>query len=306
MIDEAQFDLIELSASQVAIVQQRKQACDQCNQCSEQSEHEVSCHAGRRGRLSLLYDKCPLRKWTGGKDDMPPRPEPAPEPPQWLMHDPVRHADHINSRNNRTSPVSELFVYGFPGLYAGANTELHHQILLWRSMGIGVHLIPGDRGYRNEPLYQAMIDLGVVIHDTDEFNVIIPGAPVFGFCNHGFLAKLDQILEFTHNTVFVNCMTWLFELEKQRVREGKLAALLYQNDAVRAENQQILGDLNPDPSIQYLTFRPYFAHDVFPWIEQRDSRHFTIGRISRHDADKFSATTLDIWNAVQSPQPKRG
>ena len=74
-----------------------------------------------------------------------------------------------------------VFVYGFPGLYAGANTELHHQIILWRSMGLSIHLIPSDRGYRNEALYPEMLDRGVTVHEADDFDAITPGSPVLGF-----------------------------------------------------------------------------------------------------------------------------
>ena len=295
-----------VTEGQLKIAERRKQTCSQCSQCSRLSAEGVACAASRRTGLSYLYDRCPLRKWVGPSDEMPVRPQPIPSPPAWLQRHPVRHEHHITAANGGNAPVRELFVYGFPGLYAGANTELHHQILLWRSIGISVHLIPSGTGYRSEPLYQPMVDLGVTVHQPDDFAAIVPGAPVLGFCNDQFLVKLDQILQFSHNTVFVNCMTWLFELEKQRFREGKLAALLYQNEAVRRQNATVLRTLNPDPRIQLLTFRPYFADDLFPWIEHREQKQFTIGRISRNDADKYSANTLEIWNSISSPLPKRG
>jgi len=46
--------------------------------------------------------------------------------------------------------MKRLFVYGFHGLYGGAGTELHHQILAWRHMGVEVHLIPTNAGYPRE------------------------------------------------------------------------------------------------------------------------------------------------------------
>lgn len=38
--------------------------------------------------------------------------------------------------------LKRIFVFGFPGNYGGGVTEMHHQILLWRRMGMEVHLIP--------------------------------------------------------------------------------------------------------------------------------------------------------------------
>ena len=197
-----------------------------------------------------------------------------------------------------------IFVYGFPGLYGGAGTELHHQILLWRGIGIDVHLIPTSRNYRQEALYEEMLKQGVIIHSAHEFNVIEPGAPVFGFCNDLFLKRLDQIYERSDNTVFVNCMTWLFELEKKRMAEGLIRTFLYQNDLVRQRNEPLLRALNPDRTIQFLTFRPYFEDSAFPFIEQRSSKTFGVGRISRCDADKFAANTLHIYEYFVAPQLK--
>jgi hypothetical protein len=40
------------------------------------------------------------------------------------------------------SSIKRLFVLGFPSAYGGAGTELHHQIIAWRHMGLEIHLIP--------------------------------------------------------------------------------------------------------------------------------------------------------------------
>jgi len=43
--------------------------------------------------------------------------------------------------------MPRLFIYGFPGLYGGAGTELHHQIPIWLALGISVHIIPIQQGW---------------------------------------------------------------------------------------------------------------------------------------------------------------
>ena len=51
--------------------------------------------------------------------------------------------------------MPKLFIYGFPGLWGGAATELHHQIYVWKSFPeIQLEIIPTMGGYQNEPLYQ--------------------------------------------------------------------------------------------------------------------------------------------------------
>lgn len=199
-----------------------------------------------------------------------------------------------------------IFIYGFPGLYGGAGTELHHQILIWKKMDLDVHIIPTNAGYKNEPLFLEMLSIGVKIHNFNEFQAIQKYSPVMGFCNAEFLKSLPEIYKFSTNTVFVNCMTWLFEEEKKKMKEGLIGTFLYQNDDIRIKNEPLLHELNPDKNANFLTFKPYFENSKFPYIEERDKDFFGVGRISRQDADKFSANTLHIWEYFVSPKLKKG
>ena len=202
--------------------------------------------------------------------------------------------------------IKRLFIYGFPSLYGGAGTELHHQIMAWLKMGMEVHIIPTNHGYRNEALYEEMIERGVHIYSMNDWAAIETGDPVFGFCNSEYLDNLDEIYARSKRTVFVNCMTWLFDKEKERMKEGKIGMFLYQNEAVRQKNMPELKALNDDPEIQFATFKAYFDTSLFPFIESRSDDLFGFGRISRYDADKFAANTLQIYESVVSPKPKKG
>ncbi len=199
-----------------------------------------------------------------------------------------------------------LFVYGFPSLYGGAGTELHHQISVWQQLGLKVHIVPSCPGYKNEPLYPELVGSGVHVHDHDEFSAIEPDAPVFGFCNAEFLDNLDLICKYSTNTVFVNCMTWLFEQEKRRMEEGRIRTFLYQNEDVRNKNAPILDALNPSARANFLTFVPHFDKSRFPFVEQRCEEFFGCGRISRQDTDKYSRNTLHIYEYFVAPKFKRG
>jgi hypothetical protein len=199
-----------------------------------------------------------------------------------------------------------LFVNGFPGLYGGAGTELHHQIIAWRHMGLEVHLVPTNGGWRGEPLYQEMCGLGVTIHECGDWSAVAPGDPVLGFCNADFLAALPLIRERTRRTVFLNCMTWLFGKEREAMSSGLIGMFLYQNEDVRIRHMAELSALNPDPSIRHLTFSPYFDASRFPFIASRESEFFGCGRISRQDADKFARDTLHIYEYFVAPKWKRG
>jgi len=80
--------------------------------------------------------------------------------------------------------------------------------------------------------------------------VIEAGDPVFGFCNKEFLLALEKIRERTRRTIFLNCMTWLFEKEREAMAKGLIAMFLYQNDDVRIKHQAALLAINPDPKIR--------------------------------------------------------
>ncbi len=201
--------------------------------------------------------------------------------------------------------IKRIFVYGFPGLYGGAGTELHHQIDVWLQMGMEVALIPNSIGYENEPLYPEMVAKGVKICSQNDWSVLEAGDPIFGFCSGDFLTSLDEIRKRTRRTIFVNCMTWLFEEEKRRMQNGQIAMFLYQNEDVRIKHMAALKAINPDPTVQYLTFKPYFEAARFPFIESRESEFFGCGRISRQDSDKFSANTLHIYEYFVAPKFKR-
>jgi hypothetical protein len=201
--------------------------------------------------------------------------------------------------------LKRLFVMGFPGLYGGAGTELHHQILIWRQMGMEVHLIPSWPPV-SEPLLPEMHGLGVVVHPPNDFSAISEGDPVLGFCNSDFLDALPEIHKRTKRTIFVNCMTWLFDKERESMARGLIGMFLYQNPSVREKHMPELQSLNPSAETRFCVFKPYFEASRFHFIQERSSEFFGCGRISRADADKFSANTLHIYEYFVAPVWKRG
>lgn len=201
--------------------------------------------------------------------------------------------------------MKRIFVYGFPGLYGGASTELHHQIIVWRRMEVDVHLIPMWNS-AGEPLLGEMLSMGVIVHAVDDFSSIAKEDPIINFCNVEFLKQLPTIRKYTRRTIFVNCMTWLFEEERKAMINGQIAMFLYQNEEVM---QKLMGELriiNQDDSVKYLAFKPYFDSGRFNFVSERSSEFFGCGRISRQDPDKFAANTLHVYDYFASPKPKRG
>jgi glycosyltransferase involved in cell wall biosynthesis len=101
-------------------------------------------------------------------------------------------------------------------------------------------------------------------------------------------------------------MTWLFEMEKKRMAEGKIRTFLYQNEDVRVAQSSILGALNPNAKVNFITFKPYLDLSRFPFVQERCSEFFGCGRISRQDTDKYAPNTLHIYEYFVAPKLKRG
>lgn len=199
----------------------------------------------------------------------------------------------------------KLFIVGHPGHYGGAASELNSQVKLWHKgfPELELHIIPTMVGYQMEATYQAMLDLGIVYHPPMDFSAITADDAVINFCSSEFLDNLELINQFTKRTVWVNCMTYLFDLEKKQAKHNLIAHYLYQRPQIRDDHQKVLKKLGANTNFQH--FIPYFDDESLEF-SVKEQEHTHIGRISRQDADKFSKDTLHIYEYITSPKWKQG
>lgn len=199
--------------------------------------------------------------------------------------------------------MNKLYIIGFPGMYGGAGTELHHQIRAWSTMDIDLHIIPTNSGFMSEPLYGEMVKMGVKIHEPRDYSPVRDDA-VINFCSSEFLDDLEVINKHTNKVMWVNCMTFLFDTEKRKAKDGLISHYLYQREEVMEDHNyrmRILGR----PKCQTMVFKPYFDPSSLEF-SVKSSQETNIGRISRQDLDKFSPDTLHIYEYIVSPKFKRG
>lgn len=202
--------------------------------------------------------------------------------------------------------MRKLFILGFPSEYGGAGSELRHQIHLWVKAfpEIKLCIIPTQQGHENEPLREEMIQLGVEIHPEPlDFSILAPDDAIINFCSKEFLENLETITSFTKRTIFVNCMTWLFPLEKRTARHNWIQFYLYQRPQIRDEHAIQLR--HRGAAGQFIHFHPYFSQEGWEFSCQEQEKYH-LGRISRQDADKFSKDTLHIYEYITSPRWKQG
>lgn len=151
-----------------------------------------------------------------------------------------------------------------------------------------------------------LVKEGIIFHANKDWSKI-DKAPCISYCNGKSLELLEDIRKHTDVFIFVNCMTFLFPLEKTRVKEGLITHELYQRQAVMdkllpqllSENQNIIGN----------TVKPYFDISDFPFHTRDTAEHTRackFGRISRDDPGKFNPRSMWIYNTMVAPQLKEG
>lgn len=201
--------------------------------------------------------------------------------------------------------IKELCVIGQPSKCGGADTELDHQIRLWRLMGIEVYICPTNYFINDAStvLKDEMIALGCKYLPFKSWKDL-KNMHVISFCNGEFLNNIIEIKQYAKSTTFVNCMTWNFEKELEAHENKLIDFFLYQTqhqfDKCSVKLKEISSVYRP------LFFSPYFDTIDFPFIERKNSEYFKFGRISRGDADKFSKHQIWIWETMTAPSFKQG
>lgn len=198
--------------------------------------------------------------------------------------------------------MDKICVIGFPSRVGGADTELDHQIYCWQALGLQVHLIhtgPLDANLRA----MRMEERGCIVHEPADWSAC-RNMHVISYCNGDFLKHLPRIKALARSTTFVNCMTWLFDAEREAHRQGLIDHFLYQTEHARLRVQDELVTINP--RFHWLQVRPYFHQADFPFVEQRPNDLFRFGRISRDDADKFHPSQKWVYETMVAPVLKSG
>ena len=186
----------------------------------------------------------------------------------------------------------------------GADTELEHQIILWRKMGVGVYIChTGDFDDDCNKMRIEMEKIGCKYIPTKDWKQL-GGLDVISFCNGQFLENLPEIKKYARSTTFVNCMTWNFPKELIAQENNLLDFHLYQTqhqyDKVSVQLK------NTGKKYRPIFFNPYFNTDMFPFVERTNNETFNFGRISRGDGDKFGKSQIWIYETMTAPVLKRG
>ena len=168
---------------------------------------------------------------------------------------------------------------------------------------VDVHLIPT---WGHDVLWRERTEaLGCTTHDVtpDQLDTIaeLPGTPVVGMCNSQFIAHAHRFRQLGCPLVWANCMTFLFDHERQCFAEhGPADAYVFQSQFQRGELEPQLVELGYTPDRGHLV-PGAFDLDEFSFAPRPHARGdvFVIGRMARPDLDKWSSNTWPIYTAIQ-------
>lgn len=196
-----------------------------------------------------------------------------------------------------------VFLVGYPGEMGGANTEAWHTIKLWCHYGVDVNLIPTwhcDQKWR-----ERVAAIGATTHEVSPDDLAsvpnLAGSPVVSFCNREFITHAQRFRELGCPLVWANCMTFLFDHEKQLFAEyGPADAFVFQSEFQRQQLEPQLEPLGYSPESGHL-IRGAFDLDEFEFAPRSHPRGdvFVVGRVARPDTDKWSSNTWPIYSAIQ-------
>jgi glycosyltransferase involved in cell wall biosynthesis len=197
--------------------------------------------------------------------------------------------------------TDQLWVAGYPSFYGGADTELDHNIDLWRHYDIDVHLVPM---FGIDKRMRELCDIrGCRTHEYSPD--IFAGKVVISFCNGEFLKELPDIM--VHGrpkcVLWANCMTWPFDAELAAHKAGYIDYFLFQSNYQRNVLYPRLSEIR---KVQILeNYRPFFSltnsSANFSAVIKPEE-YFGIGRISRDDANKFHQDTWQMFSKVCAPK----
>lgn len=198
--------------------------------------------------------------------------------------------------------MKEIWVAGYPSFYGGADTELDHNIDLWRKHGIAVHLVAMFDA--DEKMKAKCKARGCFTHTYK--HTIFRGKTVVSFCNGEFLRHLPEIMKDKRRpkkVIWFNCMTWTFRDERVAHLRGHIDVYGFQTKFQEQEITKALGKYGGE-FVTLKGYKPYFNNTI-DFNYAPPGEHFAMGRISRDDPGKFSEDMWKIFYKVSAPIPRK-
>ncbi len=199
----------------------------------------------------------------------------------------------------------EIWIAGSNSYLGGADTELGHNMVLWRENEIEVHVVP--MGGNDLKIKSQMEKIGCIYHNYSPD--IFKDKVVISYCNGIFLSSLKEIVQKgkPKKVLFANCMTYLFPLEIEAHKNKWIDKFIFVSNYQKSILKPQLEKLNPVDEL--IGYKPYFdPNNTVQEIkfEYRPPQNwFSLGRVSRDDGAKYSSDMWNIFYKVCTPKQKK-
>ncbi len=199
-----------------------------------------------------------------------------------------------------------IFVIGYPSHVGGADTELWHTTRLWRDSRHDVTFIPT---WQPDPEWRqklAAIGCDTVTSSPGRLSGVagLAGSVVVSFCNDQFLRVAPELRQLGCRLLWVNCMTWPFDMELQFIREhGPFDRHVFHSMYQRTKLEPHYKPNGYDPTTHGVRIPGAFDVEAWQFAPRPHAKHepFRVGRLARNDSDKWSSNTWPIYGRIQYP-----
>lgn len=195
-----------------------------------------------------------------------------------------------------------IYVIGYPSSLGGADTELWHNLRVWRRHGVDVTLIPT---WKADPTWRARTEhIGCVTLEVEPERLSklseLAGSTVVSFCNGTFLNHAAALKDLGARLVWANCMTFPFTAERKFLTSGyQFDVCLFQSNHQMEVLGKLLANEGQNPTSFKLVRGTFdstaIAYGPKPRVPNDD---FVFGRMARPDIDKWSSNTWKIYDSV--------
>lgn len=190
-----------------------------------------------------------------------------------------------------------LYIWGWPSFLGGADTKVAHLIdLLHEDYDITV--IPNDPNRLTEQFWvDYILKYGAHCCSVNSLPSKIDGISL-SLCNPHLFKDgiIDKINERGTKLIWSTEMVWHHDGELEAIKNGKISKVLYVSEIQKSKLRY------PNTVPSSMTGN-YINPAYFPFKE-RDNVRFTIGRLSRHDGDKYPADFPVYYESLGIPNVK--
>ena len=195
-------------------------------------------------------------------------------------------------------PKPQVFIFGWPTFLGGADTKLHHLLLLLHQH-CQITLIPNDAVFLEQSFWTSLMDrLGVQYRSLDQLPGRLEGCAL-ALCNDVFFINriAHRAREKGLRIIWSGEMMWPHAGEPEAFQEGIVDQVLYVSEIQRERLASVHGN------VPWQITGNYIDPDQFPFIERRNPT-FTIGRLSRAAPEKYPEDFPVFYERLELPDAR--